>query len=137
MKDYSNITLSELVNKKNLIFESLGRTGGFCEGIICSNKCPFISVSQTMSCSKLFNENPYLYAKLVMEYEFKDTDIDWTKVKVDTPVLVIREKYDTVKRHFSSYSDGVVYVWSDGRTSFTTDRNELYDKERVYIVGNK
>lgn len=44
---------------------------------------------------------------------------DWSKVEVDTPILV-RDYEDQgwKRRHFAKYEDGVVYTWSDGRTSW-------------------
>lgn len=50
--------------------------------------------------------------------------VDWSKVKVDTPILVRDandEKWE--KGHFAKYENNRVYVWMEGRTSFTA-RNE-------------
>lgn len=49
-------------------------------------------------------------------------EIDWSKVAVDTPVLVRNypdEKW--AKRHFAKYEDGTVWTWYEGKTSFTTE----------------
>lgn len=52
----------------------------------------------------------------------KKTTIDWSKVKVNTPILV-KDHYEErwTKRYFAKYSDGRVYAWADGKTSWTAD----------------
>lgn len=53
--------------------------------------------------------------------EYEEPETDWSKVEVDTPILV-REfvNGEWQKRHFAKYEDGVVYTWSGGYTSWTT-----------------
>ena len=47
--------------------------------------------------------------------------IDWNKVEVDTKVLVRDRPYNEwLKRHFAKYEDGKVYVFNDGRTSWSS-----------------
>ena len=60
---------------------------------------------------------------LLEEYEEpKEPEIDWSKVEVDTPILVKEyEHTNWVRRHFVKYEDGVIYAWNDGRTSWTED----------------
>ena len=46
--------------------------------------------------------------------------VDWSKVKVDTPILVGNTENDvTHKRYFAKYEDGKVYTWGGGTTSWT------------------
>lgn len=48
--------------------------------------------------------------------------IDWSKVKVDTPILVREfESAEWVKRHFAFFKNEKVYVWEGGLTSWTCD----------------
>ena len=48
--------------------------------------------------------------------------VDWSKVKVDTPILVRDyESEEWVRRYFAKFADGKVYAWSDGATSWTAD----------------
>lgn len=46
--------------------------------------------------------------------------VDWSKVAVDTPILV-KDDYDEewVKSYFASYKNGEVRAWMGGRTSFS------------------
>lgn len=58
--------------------------------------------------------------------EPKEPEVDWSKVEVDTPILVkYGEKAEWFKRHFAKYENGLVYAWKDSCTSWTV----LHDKE--------
>ena len=51
--------------------------------------------------------------------EYEESEVDWSKVKVDTPLLVrnyINGEWS--KRYFAKYEDGKVYTWINGRTSW-------------------
>lgn len=45
--------------------------------------------------------------------------IDWSKVAVDTPVLVSNDNKEWIKRYFARYEGGNVYCWLNGKTSWT------------------
>lgn len=48
--------------------------------------------------------------------------VDWSKVAVDTPILVREfESAEWVKRHFAFFKNEKVYVWEGGLTSWTCD----------------
>ena len=54
------------------------------------------------------------------ESEYVEPPVDWSKVSVDTPILVRDSEFDSwSQRHFAKYDNGTVYAWSDGRTSWT------------------
>lgn len=61
------------------------------------------------------------YAKLVEDE--KEPEVDWSKVNVDTPILVGEGDGEWVKRYFAEYKDGVVYAWCGGSTSW--DANNM------------
>lgn len=51
--------------------------------------------------------------------------VDWSKVKVDTPILVkANEQDDWEKRYFAYFKDGKVYAWLCGTTSWSTNNDE-------------
>ena len=58
---------------------------------------------------------------LMEEYEEpEEPETDWSKVKVDTPILVRQGKNgEWFERHFAKYENGNVYAWVDGQTSWT------------------
>lgn len=48
--------------------------------------------------------------------------VDWSTVKVDTPVLVRDyENNEWTKRHFAFYRDGKVHTWDSGVTSWSKE----------------
>lgn len=64
------------------------------------------------------NCEPYLEEWLFSEYE--EPEVDWSKVMVDTPILVKDIlKSEWIKRYFAKYENGRVYVWKEGKTSWT------------------
>ena len=67
---------------------------------------------------------PWKYAKLSEdEEERKELEVDWSKVNVDTPILVGEGDGEWVKRYFAEYKDGIVYAWCGGSTSW--DANNM------------
>ena len=52
--------------------------------------------------------------------EYEEPETDWSKVEVDTPILVRQGKNgEWLERHFAKYENGDVYAWVDGQTSWT------------------
>ena len=48
--------------------------------------------------------------------------VDWSKVAVDTPILVKQNEQDEwEKRHFAYFKDERVYAWLCGATSWSAD----------------
>lgn len=69
--------------------------------------------------------------------EYVEPSVDWSKVAVDTPILVTYSGiHQWVKRHFAKYENGRVYAWNHGKTSWSSDRctrwklAKLPDKEQ-------
>lgn len=53
-----------------------------------------------------------------------EPEVDWSRVPVDTPILVKddRSSDEWVKRHFAYYYDDEVYAWTNGMTSYTSQK---------------
>ena len=65
----------------------------------------------------------------ILTEEFEEV-IDWSKVPVDTKVLVSNNREEWHKRHLYKYEDGKFLAWDNGKTSFTvTDVNERFPWE--------
>jgi hypothetical protein len=62
---------------------------------------------------------PYLEEWLFSKYE--EPKVDWSKIKVDTPILVRNYGIKWSKRYFGKFVDGKVYAWCGGATSWTAD----------------
>ena len=52
--------------------------------------------------------------------DYKEPETDWSKVEVDTPILVRDyESQEWEARHFAKYEGGIVYTWVGGCTSWS------------------
>ena len=71
-----------------------------CNGIDCT-KCRMIQVMWLLE-------------------DYKEPEIDWNDVKVDTPILV-RDNDDCkwIRRYFAKYDGKFVYAWNGGCTSWS------------------
>lgn len=86
------------------------KAGGLadCKETACG-KCKFCNHAE--DCEKARME------WLEQEYE---PSVDWTKVPVDTPILVKdTEDDDWMNRYFAGYKNETVYAWCNGATSWT------------------
>ena len=84
-----------------------------CKYDIMCDECLFNNHS--FSCS--YDAINWLFS----EYK-EEKEIDWSKVKVDTPILVRDfEKAAWERRYFAGFKDGEVYAWNGGLTSWTAD----------------
>ena len=91
-------------------------TPHICERTNCLN-CPHHDTDK--SCEELVEE--WLFS------EHEEWKVDWSKVKVDTPILVRDfEKEAWERRYFAGFEDGKVCAWSRGLTSWTVeDENDV------------
>lgn len=54
--------------------------------------------------------------------EYVEPPVDWSKVAVDTPILIRDSNFsEWGKRYFAKYENGIVYAWSNGATSWSGD----------------
>jgi hypothetical protein len=73
-------------------------------------------------CLFRFNDNKFCrdLRKKWANSEYVELSVDWSKVAVDTPILVTYNGiHQWVKRHFARYENGRVYAWNHGKTSWT------------------
>lgn len=70
---------------------------------------------------------------LLEDYEEpKEPETDWSKVPVDTPILVRGcEDEEWKKMHFAECILNTVYVWEGGKTSWTTDNTYPWDYAKL------
>lgn len=54
--------------------------------------------------------------------EYEEPEVDWSKVEVDTPILVKDMEHENWRRrYFAAYKDGEVYAWVNGKTSWSAN----------------
>ena len=85
---------------------------------------PYILKSINAKCINTSCPKCHLYRTIWLLEEYKEPETDWSKVPVDTPILVSQtedEDEEWERRHFAKYENGKVYVWSDGCTSWSSE----------------
>lgn len=72
---------------------------------------------------------------LEQEYE---PSVDWTKVPIDTPILV-RDHVCLrwIKRYFARYENGKVCAWASGATSWSVDNGMYYEYEYAKLAESE
>ncbi len=50
--------------------------------------------------------------------------VDWSKVNVDTPILVSFDECNWFRKYFAKVQNGTIYAWNDGATSWSVDNKE-------------
>ena len=75
-----------------------------------------------------------------MNFEEIINDIDWSKVPVDTKILVSDNGKTWFKRYFDKYENGKIYAWVDGKTSFSVRNNDDvigWEYAKLYNEGDE
>ena len=90
---------------------------GFCDDFII----PHIIKSQE-HCNCIRCDTCHMLQMIWLMEEYEELEVDWSKVDVDTPILVgnSSEDDDWFKRHFAKYENDNIYAWSNGCTSWTS-----------------
>lgn len=110
------------------------------EEMILSGKAVSIAVTKDNKiahCRDIICENCALYhpgvycgdaRKNWLNSEYVEPSVDWSKVAVDTKVLVSSNCKEWFKRYFAKYENGQIFVWGDGATSWS-----VYDAEDFMV----
>lgn len=102
----------------------------YCDG----KKYPFSSYFSTLVAEDLLDGRNYIAIEDHIDI------VDWSKVPVDTPILV-KNNYEDCwhKRYFAKYENGVVFVFSCGSTQWSNDGDTLvsYDEAKLADDTNK
>lgn len=77
-----------------------------CEGCLCNDRQIMICVRGRI--------------REWAESEYEEPQVDWSKVPVDTKILVSDDLNHWYRRHFKKYEDGKVYAFYDGCTSWSS-----------------
>lgn len=88
----------------------------FCKDFIL----PYVLKSDR--CSDITCEACKMRQTVWLLEDCEEPEVDWSKVKVDTPILVRDSEDDKwIKRYFAEYKFGVVHAWNGGCTSWSED----------------
>ena len=83
--------------------------------------CSFIRphILKADNCSDMPCSRCQMLQTLWLLEDCEESEVDWSKVEVDTPLLVRKYKNgEWSKRYFAKYEDGNIYAWCNGRTSW-------------------
>ena len=89
--------------------------------------------------------NAYLtekyYVNQINELDFEEK-VDWSKVPVDTKVLVSHYGDEWCNRHFARYEDGKIYCFNGGGTSWTRRGERIssltdWEYAKIYKEGEE
>lgn len=64
----------------------------------------------------------------IVRMDFKEI-VDWSKIPIDTKILVSDDGEDWIRRYFAKYEGGRVYAFMEGTTSFTVYNEGVCDWE--------
>lgn len=65
-----------------------------------------------------------VYNPIKKEIIYDRDDVDWSKVKVDTPILVSDNNIGWTRGYFAKYEGGRIYTFYDGSTSWSASNKE-------------
>ncbi len=97
---------------------------------------PHICKYDTMCDKCLFNNHSFSCPNDALDWLFseykEENEVDWSKVKVDTPILVRKyENEEWNKRYFAKFEYGVVWSFCDGRTSWSARKNNTIRNDTI------
>ena len=87
----------------------------FCKDFIL----PYILKSK--DCGDMSCDNCRMLQLIWILEDYKEPEVDWNKVEVNTPILVRDCEEDRwIKRYFAKYENEIIYAWNSGATSWST-----------------
>lgn len=91
-----------------------------CNYTHCSNCKKVLMEQANITKEEFFKESCEENILRWLFSEYEEPEVDWSKVKVDTPILVKDIlKSEWIKRYFAKYENGRVYAWKEGKTSWS------------------
>lgn len=92
----------------------------FCTSFIQPN----ILKSLNTNCNDIGCHQCNLFFHIWLEEEYEpptEPEVDWTKVEVDTPILVSLDGTKWHPRYFAKFENNEVHTWANGSTSWSVD----------------
>lgn len=112
-----------MLSKQEPVFRDI--TFMYCDG----EKYPFVSYFSTLVAKDLLDGRNYIAIEDHIDV------VDWSKVPVDTPVLVRDDSKQNWKpRYFAKYEDGAYFVYTSGQTSWSTSTNAIVEYNYIKLA---
>ena len=68
----------------------------------------------------LIDVDSHNFPNLALLKDYEEPEVDWSKVAVDTPILVRNgEDEEWIKRYFAEYENEIIRAWDSGCTSWS------------------
>ena len=96
-----------MLSEREPVFRDI--TFMYCDG----KKYPVVSYFSTLVVKDILTDRNYIAIEDHIDV------VDWSKVPVDTLILVKSDDNCWYHRHFAKYEDGRIYAWRDGMTSWS------------------
>lgn len=98
---------------------------------------PKILKPQNLICGQIACAQCHALVTLWLLEDYKEPETDWSKVAVDTPILVRDDSNEAwLRKHFAKYEDGEVYAWGYGHTSWTGATMDFWKHAKLAEVEN-
>lgn len=111
---YGNEIIELAVNTGKLVLKN--GEPALCRETKCE-ECDFYGLDSCKGSTYNFRE--------WLNSEYVAPPVDWSKVAVDTPILVRDyENREWTRRHFAKIKNGTVFAWRGGATSWSEDGEE-------------
>ena len=99
--------------------EAMEKVKKICDSYECCEVCPLRNTSNKLCVLRGNYDCDFeKLEKIISEWK---PPVDWSKVAVDTPIIVWDDGSKKRRRYFAKYEDGIVYAWTNGCTSWTAD----------------
>ena len=105
-----------MTNREKYAEEIKNFRGDFCEEFILPK------ILKATGCGNISCAQCRMLQMSWLDEEYKEPEVDWSKVPVDTKIYVRNKDGDCwLKRYFAEANDGTVYSFIQGRTSWTSN----------------
>ena len=99
---------------------------------------PFVLKKYGLKCEDINCCRCYAATTIFLNEEYQEPETDWSKVQVDTPILVCDNEEDGwIEAHFAKCENDMVYAWDDGRTSYTSRKSDCSYFEHAKLAEDE
>lgn len=105
----------------------------FCSDFVMPYILKSVSL-KSVSCGNVACDVCRMLQMLWLLEEYEESETDWSKVEVDTPILVRDvENENWYRRYFAKYENGKVHAWINGVTSWSAveDRTTCWNYAKL------
>ena len=110
-------------------------------GEVYSSGLPFANDDEPSILYRIKGFNSLVFDKngldKLKKLEKAEVAVDWSKVAVDTPILVSNNGDYWRRRYFAKYENGMVYAFNGGKTSWSNQWDEPLEWEYAKLAESE